>query len=289
MNDRPSLNYQTRICAVVGNPISHSMSPAIHTAGYAELGLDYAYVPCEVDDIEGMLMGMRAMHNFHALSVTIPHKTEVMKYVDEVVEIDRMIGSINTVVKQDGKLVGMGTDGLGALKALTDNGVDLQGKTVLILGCGGAARAVAFTLARRCGLAGLIMLDIDEKIMGHLSADLRKGTEVNVRTDILSHSALAVAMECADLVINCTPVGMHPNVSASLVPKALFRPGQVVFDIIYNPLQTKLLKDAEDCGLKIICGIDMFVNQALLQFEMHTGKAGPKEIMRRVALEKLQC
>ena len=127
MKDRLSLNFNTRLCAVIGNPISHSMSPAIHNAGYEALDLDFAYLPCQVDDVKGMLDGMRAMHNFRGLSVTIPHKVTAMDYVDEVVEADQVIGSINTIVKQDGKLVGMGTDGPGALKPLTYAGVVLDG------------------------------------------------------------------------------------------------------------------------------------------------------------------
>ncbi|PLX87391.1 MAG: shikimate dehydrogenase, partial [Desulfuromonas sp.] len=275
MKDRLSLNFNTQLCAVIGNPVSHSMSPAIHNAGYAELGLDYAYIPCEVEDVEGMLRGMRAMHNFRGLSVTIPHKVEVMKYVDEVVDVDRIIGSINTVVKQDGKLLGMGTDGPGAMKALTDAGVDLAGKSTLMLGCGGAARAIAFTLAQQGGLAELTLLDVDKSTMDGLVTDLRAHTAVPINADLSNAESLAVAMKKADVVINCTPIGMHPKVDASLVPAELFRPGQVVFDIVYNPLKTRLLKDAEARGLKTVSGVEMFVNQAVLQFEIFTGGPAP--------------
>ena len=287
MKDRLSINYNTQLCAVIGNPISHSMSPAIHNAGYAELGLDFAYFPCEVEDVEGMLRGMRAMPNFRGLSVTIPHKIEVMKYVDEVVEVDRIIGSINTVVKKDGKLIGMGTDGPGALKALNDAGVELQDKCVLMLGCGGAARAIAFTLVQKTALAELCMLDINAEMLQGLTVDLQANTAAKISSEPMNDASLATAMGRADVVIHCTPIGMHPREDASLVPAELFRAGQSVLDIVYNPLKTKLLIDAEARGLKTISGVEMFINQAVLQFEIFTGGPAPEDVMRRVVMENL--
>jgi len=287
MKDRLSLNFNTQLCAVIGNPISHSMSPAIHNAGYNALGLDFAYLPCQVDDVKGMLDGMRAMHNFRGLSVTIPHKITAMDYVDEVVETDQVIGSINTIVKQDGKLVGMGTDGPGALKALTDAGVVLDGKVVLMLGCGGAARAIAFTLAQKTGLAELCMLDINAGMLQGLTADLQANCGAKISSALMSHTSLAAAMGRADVIIHCTPIGMHPKEDVSLVPAELFRPGQAVFDIVYNPLKTKLLTDAEAKGLQIVSGVEMFINQAVLQFEVFTGGPAPEEVMRRVVMESL--
>lgn len=287
MKDRLSLNFKTRLCAVIGNPVSHSMSPAIHNAGYAALDLDFAYLPCQVEDVKGMLDGMRAMHNFRGLSVTIPHKVTAMKYVDEVVAADRIIGSINTIVKEDGKLIGMGTDGPGALKALNDAGVELDGKIVLLLGCGGAARAIAFTLAQQTALAELCMLDINGEMLRGLTADLQANTGARISSELLDDASLARAMGRADVVIHCTPIGMHPKEDASLVPAELFRPGQAVLDIVYNPLQTKLLADAEARGLQTISGVEMFINQAVLQFEIFTGGPAPEAVMRRVVMENL--
>jgi len=288
MKDRLSVNFNTRVCAVIGNPVSHSLSPAIHNAGYAELGLDFIYLPCQVEDVGAMLAGMRAMHNFRGLSVTIPHKVEVMKHVDEVVEVDRVIGSINTVVKQDdGRLVGLGTDGPGALKALRDAGVDLGGKSVLMLGCGGAARAVAFTLAQQTALKELRLLDINQEMLTGLSDDLRMHTRALIVPEALDDASLAAAMQQADVIIHGTPIGMHPKEDATLVPQELFRPGQVVFDIVYNPLETRLLREAKARGLKTISGVEMFINQAVLQFEQFTGGKAPEETMRRVVMEHL--
>ena len=283
-----SISFSTRICAVIGNPIAHSLSPAIHNAAFEALGLDFIYVPCQVEDVKGALAGMRALHNFRGMSVTIPHKVEAMKYVDEVAEADRTIGSINTIIKEDGKLIGLGTDGPGALKALVDAGVELDGKTVLMLGSGGAARAIAFTLARKTGLRKLSILDINEGMLQGLITDLKTNTDALITSELLTDSSLATAMGKADVIIHCTPIGMHPKDNASLVPAELFRPGQVVLDIVYTPLETKLLADARERGLQTISGVEMFINQAVLQFEKFTGVDAPVEVMRRVVLEHLK-
>ncbi len=280
-----SFSSKTRLCAVIGNPVGHSLSPAIHNAAFNALDLDFVYLAFPVEDVKGMLEGMRAMENFRGLSVTIPHKTEAMKYVDEISDVDRSIGSINTVIHENGKLIGVGTDGTGALKALIDNGVEVDGKNVLMLGAGGASRAISFTLAMKTKLAELTILDVNEALLQGLKADLVAGTKASIKTG--SMTGLASAMEHADIIINCTPVGMHPNVDASLIPPELFRAGQAVLDIVYTPLETKLLVQAKAAGLKVIPGVEMFLNQAVLQFELFTGKAAPIEVMRRVVMERL--
>src|ERR1035437_9052577 len=142
---KTAITNGTQLCAVIGNPISHSLSPAIHNAAFNALDLDFAYLAFRVEDVKSALEGMRALTNFRGMSVTIPHKIEAMKYVDEISEVDRSIGSINTIIHEQGKLIGLGTDGPGALKALVEAGVEIDGKNILMLGAGGAARAVAFT------------------------------------------------------------------------------------------------------------------------------------------------
>ena len=282
-----SIDYSTQVCAVIGNPVAHSLSPAIHNAAYEALDLDFVYVACPTEDAKGALTGMRAIENFRGLSVTIPHKIEVMKHVDEIAQVDRAIGSINTVIHDGDKLIGLSTDGPGALKALADNGVELAGKNVLMLGAGGAARAISFTIARSTPRAEMCLLDIDEAVLRKLAADLDANTDAIVKPMISSNRSLAEAMQTADIVIHCTPVGMHPNVGASPIPPELFRPGQVVFDVVYTPLETKLLTDAKSRGLKTISGVEMFVNQAALQFEHFTGIEAPVEVMRRVVMDRL--
>jgi len=283
-----SISNGTQLCAVIGNPVAHSLSPAIHNAAFEFLDLDFIYVACPVEDVKGALAGMRALKNFRGMSVTIPHKIEVMKYVDEIAEVDRSIGSINTVIHEQDRLIGLGTDGAGALKALVDGGVEIGGKRVLMLGAGGAARALSFTLARNGGPAEIAILDVNEALLQGLMRDLEAGTDAAVKGGVLTGGSVAEAMETADVIVHCTPVGMHPKVDASLIPPELFRPGQVVFDIVYTPLETKLLREARSRGLKTVSGVEMFINQAVLQFEHFTGVPAPVEVMRRVVMEHLK-
>ena len=289
MKNVRSINTSTRICAIIGNPVAHSLSPAIHNAAFAELGLDFVYVAFRVEDAAHALAGMRAMENFRGMSVTIPHKIEAMKHVDAIEDVDRRIGSINTIINDNGKLLGMGTDGPGALKAFIDAGVDIKGKNVLMLGAGGVSRAVAFTLASNGGPAVIEILDINEIILQQLTADLTAGTQVVIKSNKMTDNVLAEAMAAADIVIHCTPVGMHPKEGISVVPAGLFRPGQVVFDVVYTPLETKFLADARAKGLQVISGVDMFINQAVLQFERFTGVDAPVEVMRKVVMEHLKA
>ena len=283
-----SFSSSTQLCAVIGNPVAHSLSPAIHNAAFEFLDLDFIYVACPVEDVKGAIEGMRAIENFRGMSVTIPHKTEVMKYLDEIAAVDRNIGSINTVIHEQDKLIGLGTDGSGALKALVDSGVELDGKNILMLGAGGAARAISFTLAQNTTLGELAILDVNEALLQGLKTDLEAGTDTAIKSGLLTETLLAAAMENADVIIHCTPVGMHPNVDASLISPELFRPEQVVFDIVYTPLETKLLAEAKSRGLRVIPGVEMFVNQAVLQFEHFTGVDAPVEVMRRVVMGHLE-
>lgn len=278
----------TQLCAVIGSPVGHSLSPALHNAAFDALGLDFVYVAFRVEDLKAAIGGMRALENFRGMSVTIPHKIEIMEYLDEVDDIDRSIGSINTVINDNGKLVGFGTDGPGALKAIVDAGVTTEGATVLMIGAGGAARAIAFTLARQAGLRRLVLLDINEAMLGGLTADLSRGTTVTVEGELMTEAALARRVGEADIVVNCTPVGMHPREDATVVPDGLLRPEQVVFDVVYTPLETRLLREARARGCTVISGVEMFINQAVLQFERFTGSPAPVEVMRTVVMERLQ-
>lgn len=282
-----SISPATRLCAVIGNPVGHSLSPVLHNAAFNALGLDFVYVAFRVEDLKSALGGMRALENFRGMSVTIPHKIEILAYLDDVAEVDRFIGSVNTVINEDGRLYGFGTDGPGALKALLDAGVDLKGKQVLILGAGGVSRAIAFTLARSAPLDRLVILDINEPVMLTLAEDLRIGTTAPIETALLDNRSLAEQVPLADIIINCTPIGMHPHEDATLVPAELFKQSQVVFDVVYTPLETRLLREAAGRGCRVISGVEMFINQAALQFERFTGEGAPVDVMRQVVLERL--
>ncbi len=283
-----SIKTSTQVCAIIGNPVSHSLSPAIHNAAFAALDLDFVYLAFRVEDVGNALAGMRALENFRGMSVTIPHKMEAVRHVDAVEPVDRQIGAINTVINDNGKLLGLGTDGPGALKALSEAQVTISGKNVLILGAGGAARAIAFTLGQQAHPAAIELMDINPDLRNRLAADLTAGTDTLIRSNPLTDHLLAQAMDLSDIVIHCTPVGMHPRTEACLVPAPLFRPGQAVLDIVYTPMETTLLKNAKSRGVQAISGVEMFIYQAALQFERFTGVDAPVEVMRQVVMEHLR-
>jgi shikimate dehydrogenase len=283
-----TISPATRLCAVIGNPVAHSLSPALHNAAFNALGLDFVYTAFRVENLKAAIAGMRALENFRGLSVTIPHKIEIIDYLDRVSELDRSIGSINTVINDNGVLTGVGTDGPGAMKALVDAGVALDNARVLMLGAGGAARAIAFTLAMRPLPPQLELTDINPAVLDGLADDLRRGTTAGITASPLNPESLATAVAAADVIINCTPVGMHPREDASVVPAEMLRSGQAVFDIVYNPLETRLLREAKAAGCLVVSGVEMFINQAVLQFELFTGESAPLEVMRQVVIARLQ-
>jgi shikimate dehydrogenase len=287
MRSIADINPNTKLCAVIGNPVNHSLSPAIHNRAFQELGLDFVYLAFRVEDVRSAVSGMRALENFRGLSVTIPHKVAIIDHLDEIADVDAQIGSINTVVNEGGKLRGFGSDGPGARQALVEGGAQVAGQPVLILGSGGAARAIAFDLAHRATPSSLFILGAIEDELRALVRELREKTAVNATGEILTEDGLEKRIAESRVLIHATPIGMHPREGESLVPPDLLHPDLTVMDIVYNPYETRLLEDARARGIKTIPGIEMFVNQALFQFEAWTGKSAPKEVMKQVVLDRL--
>lgn len=284
---KSNISPRTQLCALIGNPVEHSLSPAIHNRAFEELGLDYVYLAFRVEDVGAALAGMRALENFRGLSVTIPHKVAVIEHLDEVAEVDRQIGSLNTVVNDGGRLSGFGSDGPGARKALLDSGATLAGEKLVLLGSGGAARAVSFDLAHHANLSKLTILGVIPDELQHLISDLAQKTGIDVNGELLDDANLAEQLAEASVLIHATPVGMHPKTAQSIVPPETLHKNLSVMDIVYNPLRTKLLQDADKKGLRTISGVEMFVNQAVAQFEAWTGEEAPREVMREVVLRHL--
>ncbi len=273
----------TTVCCIIGDPVEHSLSPAMHNAAYEKLGLNWTYVAFGVKDVGNSVKGIRAL-GIRGSSVTIPHKVEVMKHVDRLDPVAEWIGSVNTIVNDDGVLTGMNTDGAGAMKALVDAGAPLAGKRVLMLGSGGAARAVAVTLAARGGIAQLELLGVIEEELKALAAHVSDKTEVAAEWGMIDDERLEQSIAAADLVVHCSPIGMHPHEGETIVPAALWRKDLFVMDIVYNPRETRLLQEAKAAGATIVYGFEMLLNQGVLQFEEWTGQKAPEAVMRE-ALE----
>jgi shikimate dehydrogenase len=280
------IDAKTKICVLIGDPVKHSFSPLIHNAGFNALGINFVYVACLVKDLEHAIKGIRAL-DIRGASVTIPHKVKAISYVDKLDDLAQKIGSINTIVNQKGKLIGYNSDGMGALKAFQDRTIDLKGKSVLVLGSGGVARAIAFSLVMRGEVKRLHILGIIEDEMNILIEDLRKTGGIAIQEALLQEDILKKTLSASDILINCTPTGMYPKTKESPVPSSFLRPGLLVFDVVYNPPQTTLLKDAQKAGCMTVSGLEMFINQAIVQFELWTGKKAPVGTMRKVLLEQL--
>jgi shikimate dehydrogenase len=276
------INAQTQFCGVIGNPVEHSLSPAIHNAAFQKLGLNVVYLAFRVEAIGDAIKGLRALGNFRGASVTIPHKVTAVPFLDSVEPTARHIGAINTIVAAEGTLTGHNTDASGALRALREGGVELKGRHVVMLGSGGAARAIAFALGGETGIERLTLLGIDDQERAALARDLQSKTGMAVQESRLDEGALRKILPDTHVLIHCTPMGMSPNVNEAAVPPALLHAGLTVMDIVYNPRDTRLLRDAKAAGCRVIPGLEMFLHQAAAQFELWTNQAAPTDVMRAV-------
>ena len=286
----PGITGKTRICGLIGDPVEHTMSPAMHNAAYRQMGLDYIYLPFRVraEELGKAIDGMRAF-NIRGLNVTIPHKVAVIPFLDKLDALAEKIGAVNTIANDKGVLTGYNTDATGFLRALLEKGIEPQGKNVLVLGAGGASRAVSLILADN-GAERLIILNRAEELdWAHkLAASINQLYQIDAKASELTRQNLAGYIEKTDVMVNATSVGMTPNVEGSPVDADLLRPGLVVFDVVYNPLRTRLLRDAEAAGAKIISGVEMLVWQGVLAFEKWTGQEAPPDLMRQEAIKQLE-
>jgi len=280
------ISGKTRVCGVIGDPIEHTLSPTIHNAAFNHLKLDFVFLAFRVKaaDLENAVRGMRGL-GIHGLNVTMPHKSTVISFLDEVDPTVKFLGSANTILNKDGKLSGFNTDGVGALKALRENGAELSGKKVLLLGAGGAAKAIAFALAKEVG--ELVVLNRAVEKATELAEALGRMFNKKIVGGALSPDVIAKNLRDSDILINATSGGMKPNLSQSLVAPQWLKPNLTVMDIVYNPVETKLAKDAKAAGAKMISGVEMLVYQGAASFEIWTGRSAPVEVMRRAALNKL--
>ncbi|MCG7407902.1 shikimate dehydrogenase [Paenibacillus sp. ACRRX] len=273
----------TTVLAVIGDPIRHSKSPVMHNAALQARGWDGIYTAFHVapERLAEAIHGIRAL-GIRGINVTIPHKERVMAYLDEVHESARMIGAVNTIVNDNNRLIGYNTDGLGYVRSLKEEtAVDLSECSVLIVGAGGAARGLAYALLREgCGklLVANRTLDRAEKIAQEMSS-LGAMECVGIQDGIP-----AVEPERVDVVINTTSVGMHPHIGESPIAEQWLKSHMIVSDIIYNPLETKLLQAAKAAGAKTHGGLGMFVYQGAIAFELWTGEPAPIEVMRESVL-----
>ncbi len=260
----------TRVAAVIGDPVRHSLSPRLHNAAYRALGLDWVYVAFEVPDgrAPDAIDAARAL-GLVGLSVTMPHKTAVASLCDDLTPAAAALRSVNTVTLAPGRVEGDSTDGAGFMRALERDGVDPAGRSVLLLGAGGAARAVALAV----GASGAAVLVSARRPEAAAAAAGLAGGEVVPWEDRAATAATV------DIVVNATPVGMADDPEAPL-PAECFTPAHLVVDLVYHPLETELLRHARARGARVLGGLGMLVQQAALQVERWSGRTAPVDAMQ---------
>jgi shikimate dehydrogenase len=274
MTDRIlSINGKTQVYGILGRPVTHSLSPAMHNAAFRERRLNAVYVPFAVRDLPQAVAGLKGL-GIRGVSVTIPFKEEIIPLLDDLDPQAAKIGAVNTVINQEGRLTGYNTDWLGALEALQRK-TPIAGQHFFLLGAGGAARAVAFAIVAAGG--ALTLTDLDQERAAALAAEL--GAQALPR-DALEESS-------ATILVNATPVGMEPEVDRIPISPTRLDRFRLVMDIVYQPLETRLLREAKDRGCQTIDGLQMLIHQGTAQFELFTGLPAPLETMSRAAYRAL--
>ncbi|MBB3127230.1 shikimate dehydrogenase [Paenibacillus rhizosphaerae] len=273
------------LLGVIGNPIAHSKSPVMHKAALAALGIPGAYVPMRVarEQVGTALEGIKAL-GFRGINVTIPHKLEVIPFLNELDETALKIGAVNTIVNDGGHLTGYNTDGIGYVRSLKEEAIaELKGKNILVLGAGGASRGIVYALT----------LEHPDRIyVANRTADKAQAlaAEWKELADIrgMAMDGVPGMLSEVDVIINTTSVGMHPHMDGTPLDPDRIPPGIVVSDLIYNPLKTRLLADCEKKGCVIHGGLGMFVNQGAFALEYWTGLPAPVEAMRSAVLASMK-
>lgn len=272
-----NIKGSTNIVGLIGHPVEHSFSPPMHNAAFAELGLDYAYVAFDVnpDDLKSAVDGAKSL-NIKGFNVTIPHKIEVMQYLDELDEVARLIGAVNTIDFKN--LKGYNTDGIGAVRAIEEV-TSIKDKNVVVAGAGGASRAISFYLAK-FGAGSMTILNRNANKAKDLAGDVLKSDLIgDVGADSISE--IDSYLKDADILVDTTPLGMDPHINDEPIAKSdAMHDGLVVFDAVYNPNETVLLKEAIKAGAKPVYGIKMLLYQGAESFKIWTGRDAPIDVMQ---------
>lgn len=274
----------TNIVALIGHPVEHSFSPPMHNAAFQKLDMDWAYVAFDVNpnNLKSAVEGAKAL-NIKGFNVTIPHKIDVMEFLDEIDEVADLIGAVNTIDFKSMK--GYNTDGIGAVKAIEEV-TPIKNRNVVVAGAGGASRAISFYIAKY-GAESLTILNRNVEKAQNLAGDVMdSGLIGEVKSD--SISKIGDYVDEVDILVDTTPIGMHPHVNdAAIVEAGQMHEDLVVFDAVYNPNETVLIKEALKAGAKPVYGIKMLLYQGAESFEIWTGKKAPVDEMERALRQTL--
>lgn len=279
-----NIKGSTNIVGLIGHPVEHSFSPPMHNAAFSDLNMDYAYVAFDVNpnDLKSAIVGARSL-NIKGLNVTIPHKIDVVRYLEEIDEIASLIGAVNTIDFEEMK--GYNTDGIGAIKAIGEV-TSIKDKNVVVAGAGGASRAISFYIAKY-GAGKLTIVNRNVEYARSLARDiLNSKLTDNVCADSINR--INYYIKHADILIDTTPIGMHPHVGDNpIVTAEDMHEDLVVFDAVYNPNETVLIKEAIRAGAKPVCGIKMLLYQGAESFKIWTGCDAPVDVMEEALRKKI--
>lgn len=280
----------TQLTGLLGSPVAHSLSPRMHNTAFRLLGLDYVYLCFDVkeNDLDEAVKGLRIC-GIRGFNLTMPNKNRMLELLDECTPAARLVGAVNTVVQEEGRLIGYNTDGVGFLRSLREAGSEAAGKNMVLLGAGGAASAIAAQAALDGAAEVKIFLRADSRFRERtrqLADALNKETSCSVvLCDMADAGYLREVLESADVLINATPVGMEPETDRCLIPEQEWLPSSLtVADVIYHPQKTKLLALAEKAGCRICPGLGMLLHQGAEAFRIWTGKEMPLEQIRSIVI-----
>ena len=277
------INGHTQLFGLFGSPVGHSGSPVMYNYTFASLGIDAAYLAFDVqiDQLPAVIQAVRTL-NIGGFNVTMPCKTAIAQYLDELSPAAKLIGACNTVVVKNGKLEGNNTDGIGFVRNLQENGADVKGKKIVLLGAGGAATAIACQTALD-GAASVAVFNRKDEFYANAEKTTEKikaaGLDCQVTvSDLANDDVLKAAIASADILVNATKVGMKPLDEQTLVKKEYFRKDLIVADTVYNPKETLMIKEAKEAGCELAVGcIGMLLWQGVAAFKLSTGKDMPHE------------
>lgn len=281
------IDGETKVVGLIGYPIGHTLSPTMHNRAFEYLDLNYIYLPFPVEEnnLKGALRALPAL-GIVGVNVTLPYKEKVLAYLDEVTEEAELTGAVNTILVKENRLIGYNTDGKGFVASLRKGAeIDPRGKRVVIIGAGGAGRAVSIQLVKE-GAERIALFDIVFDKAQDLASHIEKYIS-KVKATALREEGLEKEIRGADILINATPVGIKPDDPPPINPK-LLHPNLLVYDLIYNPPKTRLLNEAEEIGAKTLNGMGMLLYQGALAFTIWTGKEAPIEVMARALEEELR-
>ncbi len=261
------IDGNTKIICFFGATYKTSKMYAVYNAAFAALALNYIYIPAKVTDLKAAIEGIRTL-GIKAVGITVPYKVEIVQFLDGLSPEAKRIGAVNTVINSDGILTGYNTDGQGAVKALKEV-TTLKNKKALLIGAGGAGRAIAFALASEG--ANLTVLNRNKEKAANLAK--AAGCQSGGLND------LAKTIKTMDIIINATTVGMFPNINNSAVPKKLLKPDMIIQELVSNPPETRLVREAKESGCKIVTAKRMLLWQAVFKFRLYTGEEPPVKIM----------